>query len=81
MPVASVLTDAAVWVYPSIVTELPRPGSGEPGVIVQTPDPLQPVPVTLNAIVSVPEPAAHSPAAAPEAASFLAALIASRNVH
>ena len=35
----------------------------------------------LNVIVSAPLPAAHSPAAAPDAVSVLAAMIASRNVH
>ena len=38
------------------------------------------VPATLKVMVSAPDPAAHSPAAAPEAASVLAAVIASRRV-
>src|SRR5438105_9346655 len=38
------------------------------------------VPATLKPMTSDPEPAAHSPAAAPEAVSVLAAVIASRSV-
>jgi hypothetical protein len=39
------------------------------------------VPVILKLIVSVPEPAIHSPAVAPLAVSLLEALMASLRVH
>ena len=78
----SVLTAAPDCVKPSIVMGVSIEGR-PPVVIVQTPDPSQPEsePGIAKWITSVPEPAAHSPAAAPEAVSVLAVMIASCSVH
>src|SRR6188474_2014790 len=53
-PWAFVFADDPGCVYPSIRTGLETTGSPVAGVMVQTPEPSQPAPVTLNAIVSRP---------------------------
>ncbi len=71
------------WEYPSIVTGSVISGSCEVGDIVYPSSPpfvKSAVPVSANSIVSVPEPAAHSPVAAPETVSVFAAVIASLSV-